>query len=225
MFIPLVFVLQEIFPYLTADVIAVAVTFSVFFFVLHKRAIGIECPYCFRHLATNTPWMCGYKFCRNENVDDYPFIYRCEHCGTEPKSYKCHHCGELIFFTNDRQKSNYATFISSSANLPPPVPKPKAPSRWAKKVAQESEQLHDLSHELKVTQLKGDIHEAKARIQPQKSEKELMEESLQKFYDRSVGAEEAGRKMKAMVDVECANNPDARERRHAIIDAWVRERI
>ena len=223
----IVFILQEFMPYWVADVIAITLMFCLYFFVLNKWAIDIRCPSCFRILKSNTPWICGYKFCRNENVDNFPFISRCQHCGTEPKSYKCHHseCGQLIFFTNDRQKTNYATFISSSSNLPPPPSKPKEPGKWEKKVAQESEELHNLQHELKKTQLQGDIHDEKRRIQPLKSERELIEEDLDKMYDRNIGAEEAARKKKAMVDIQFANDPESRARRHAMIEAWMRERI
>ena len=226
-FIPFVFFLQTFLPYWAADTIAIAVIFPAFFFVLQKRAISIECPHCHRHLNTNTPWVCGFKFCRNENVDDFPFMSRCEHCGIEPKAYRCHYkdCGKPIFFTNDEQDAIHAAFINPSSNLPPLPPRPKSPSRWERKAAQESEQLHDLQHELKVTKLRGDISEAKARIQPEKSEKELLWENLQKYLDRSIGAEEAGRKMKAIIDIQYANDPAGRERAYAIIDAWVRERI
>ena len=80
------------------------------FFYLDHRAIRIKCPYgrCQEIIETNTPWICGNKGCKNENVDEFPFIYKCEHCGYYPKAYKCHHCGELIYFTDDEQKTGYA---------------------------------------------------------------------------------------------------------------------
>ena len=42
----LVFVLQNILNPLIADAIAITIVFCVFFLVLDKRAISIECPHC-----------------------------------------------------------------------------------------------------------------------------------------------------------------------------------
>src|ERR1039458_4944699 len=72
-FIPLVFMLMQLCEAWLAFTIALAVAFCLHFFVLDKRAIGIECPHCGKYIETNTPWICGYKQCRNENVDDFPF--------------------------------------------------------------------------------------------------------------------------------------------------------
>src|ERR1035438_1197030 len=84
----------------------------VLFVVWENRTIGIKCPYKKKYIKTNTPWICGNKECEHQNnrADDFPFIYKCERCGTYPKAYQCHHdgCKKLIFFTKDEQRSGYA---------------------------------------------------------------------------------------------------------------------
>jgi len=221
--VALVFALQFVFSFFVADAIAIAIGFTLFFFVLDKQAIGIKCQRCGKHVESNTPWICGYNQCRNERVYEFPFIYQCQHCGLEPKAYQCHHCNELIFLSKDHQRTNYAKFAERLVVKPKPIKVVKDPK--AEKIAKEHEEIHELEHELKVTELKAGIHEVKAKIMPLKTDQELMEESLQSFYNRNIGAEEAGRKMKAMVDIQFPNNPDERAKRYAIIDAWVRERI
>jgi hypothetical protein len=59
-------------------------------------------------------WMCGACSAKNEHVDDFPFVHRCESCGVEPKAYRCHYeeCGKLIFLTKDELVRNYAYCIN-----------------------------------------------------------------------------------------------------------------
>jgi hypothetical protein len=58
--------------------------------------------------------MCGACQAKNEHVDDFPLVHRCESCGIEPKAYRCHHddCGKLIFLTKDELVRNYAYCIN-----------------------------------------------------------------------------------------------------------------
>src|ERR1044071_5454799 len=96
------FLLMPLVGGFVAWIICVGAAFCLFF-GLQKRPIGIRCTNCRKFLKTNTPWVCGFKQCRNDQTDDFPFVNRCQHCEAEPKAYKCHHCGELIYFTEDRQ--------------------------------------------------------------------------------------------------------------------------
>jgi hypothetical protein len=91
-----------------ASLIAIVVMFCLYFFVLDKRTIGIECPHCHKYIETDTPWRCGFCGRVNFQTDDAPFVGRCgnRQCGAKPKAYQCHHCGELIFFTNHSLKNN-----------------------------------------------------------------------------------------------------------------------
>ena len=91
-----------------ATIISMGIMMFVFFAVFNKQAIGFNCDKCGAYIESNNPWICGFKQCRNDNADAYPFVHRCEHCGAEPKAYQCHHCGKLIFLTEDELKSNYA---------------------------------------------------------------------------------------------------------------------
>ena len=202
-----------------AFTIALAVAFCLYFFVLDKRAIGIECPHCGKYIETNTPWICGYKQCRNENVDDFPFIYRCEHCGAEPKAYKCHHCDSLIFFTKDHLRVNYAQCV----NLPvksEPVKKDET-----------LEAVTDLKGGIQVTRLK--VEKAKLDVElkglnkdlePPPKEKTAFEE-LEEYFKGMMGNEDAAKKWHAAIDAEFPNDSVEREKRHRVVDQWMTNRL
>ena len=97
-----------------ADAVAIAVLFYLYRTFWDKRAVWIRCPNCRKMIATNTPWMCGSCSAKNEHVDDYPFVHRCESCEVEPRAYRCHHeeCEKLIFLTKDELVRNYAYCIN-----------------------------------------------------------------------------------------------------------------
>lgn len=157
-----------------AGTIAGAAAFCLHFFILHKRSIGIVCPHCQKLIATNTPWICGYKQCPNENVDDFPFIYQCEHCGQIPKSYRCHHCNGFIFFTADENKFNYAKCY---------IPEIKATIIESDVVGEKFQKQHleklDLQHKLEITMLEHEIKVVKNKpIKPQKEKKSQYEEEM-----------------------------------------------
>jgi predicted RNA-binding Zn-ribbon protein involved in translation (DUF1610 family) len=218
-FIPLVFMLMQLCEAWLAFTIALAVTFCLHFFVLDKRAIGIECPHCGKYIETNTPWICGYKQCRNENVDDFPFIYRCEHCGAEPKAYKCHHCDSLIFFTKDHLRVNYAQCV----NLPgksEPV-----------KMDETLEAVTDLKGGIQVTKLK--VEKAKLDVElkglnkdlePPPKEKTAFEE-LEEYFKGMMGNEDAAKKWHAAIDAEFPNDSVEREKRHRVVDQWMANKL
>ena len=222
-FVSLVFVLQNLLPPIIADAIAIALAFAVFFYYLEKRSIGIECPACHQHIETNTAWVCG--FCKEMTVrtDEFPFIGRCEHeeCGQEPKAYKCHHCGELIFFTNDKLKINYATCANAQVEV---KSEPVGKDPTADKVRQQQDEKRDLQHELELTRLKGDLKEAKSKIKPPPAKKTAFEE-LEEYYKSSVGSEDAAKKWKTAIDEEFKDDPVEREKRHRVVDQWVRNRM
>jgi DNA-binding transcriptional MerR regulator len=91
-----------------ATVISMGIMLIIFYALLNNKPVGFDCPHCKQYIESNHPWICGFKQCRNDNADAYPFVHRCEHCGAEPKAYQCHHCGKLIFLSKDELASNYA---------------------------------------------------------------------------------------------------------------------
>jgi hypothetical protein len=127
-------------------------------------------------LATNTPWICGYKQCKNERVDDFPFVYQCEHCGQIPKAYRCHHCKELIFFTDDEQDENYARrFIMPILAVSEIVP----PDYTQEKIAKQFEEKNELQHKLEITKLEHEIKVVKNKpIKPLKEKKSSYEKEM-----------------------------------------------
>jgi hypothetical protein len=93
-----------------ATLISMGVMLLVFYAFLNNWPIGFDCPHpgCGKYIESNHPWICGFKQCRNDNADDYPFVRECEHCHAKPKSYICHHCEKPIFLSKDKLNKNHA---------------------------------------------------------------------------------------------------------------------
>src|SRR5258706_9421103 len=166
-FVALVFVLQNLMSPFIADAICVSLAFCAYFFVLDKRAIAIVCPHCEGYIETNTPWKCGNINCQkdNEQVNDFPIVYHCQHCGVEQKAFECPHprCYQPIFLGKDKLKTIYATFMKVPEKI---KLKPARKDPDAEKVIKQREEKHDLEHELELTRLKGDLKDAKSKIEP-----------------------------------------------------------
>lgn len=222
-FAVLVFVLQNFMHPLMADVIALCVAFCLLFFVLDKRSIGIVCPHpdCNEYIETNTSWVCG--FCKQKNVqtDDFPFINRCEHkdCGQEPKAYQCHHCEELIFFTKDKLKINYAV----CANLP--VKNKSTPARKdpiARKLSEQNEAIRETEYKLRKAKLDLELKGVKEYLDPKKdrTQEEILEESARNFKDRNMSGPRIVARMKAENAEKFKDNPPELERQNRLVDQW-----
>jgi len=204
-----------------AGTVSIVVMFCVFFFILHKRTIGIECPHCRNFIETNTPWVCGFCGAKNQRIDDFPFVYRCEHCGAEPKAYKCHYsdCEELIFFTNDQLRINYAQCV----NLPVKS-KPVKRDKKMEVVAELNEGIQVAK--LKVEKAKYDV-ELKGLnkdLEPPSKEKTAFEQ-LEEYYKGMMGNEDAAKKWHAAIDAEFPNDPLEREKRHEVVKQWMANKL
>ena len=224
-FIPLLFALQIwIHPFL-ADVILIGAVFYLFFYILDKRAIAIKCPSCEKAIVTNMPWKCGNPNCQkiNEQVDKFPIFGSCQHCGVETKAFKCPHdrCGKPIYLSEDKLKTIYATFISTPEHA---KPRPAKKDLVAEKIAKQQQEKRDLEHEVEMTRKKGDLLEAKSKIEPSPKKKTPYEE-LEEYMQSIDGNEDAERTWRAAIDKKFKNDPDARKRKHLIVDQWMRNRL
>ena len=200
------------------DIALMALMYYFVFHVWDKDPVLIKCNHCNKLIETNTPWICGFKQCRNENVDRYPFVYKCEHCGAEPKAYQCHHCGKLIFLTRDELEQNYArctrTFKERSdldipslqqdlqkAGLELSIakvdqqmvgltPKPDAGEEFERQRAQA---LKDIEYETQKSKLSA-LREQEAAAERRAKDANLpLEERLRKKHDREFAAVDACR--------------------------------
>jgi hypothetical protein len=210
LFAAMFFALMLLFGALPAFVVSFVAAFCLFFFILNKRAIRIVCPYCAKYIETNTSWICGNKGCRNDRIDDFPFIYRCEHCGSYPKAYECHHCGELIFFSEDQQRTGFARCASAPATSEPVKDEHEIEIAKKKKVVQLS-QL-DLEKAKLDVELKG----YKQTLEPQKPRG--VRERLRSKVGSKTELDDEVRRLKTEADEEFLNDPVGREKRHRIID-------
>jgi DNA-directed RNA polymerase subunit RPC12/RpoP len=228
-FIPLFFVLAQFFDGLLAFIIAFVAAFCLFFFYLDHRAIRIKCPYgrCREIIETNTPWICGHKGCKNDNPDEFPFIYKCEHCGYQPKAYKCHHCGELIFFTEDEQKTGYAECANYALR--------------AAIVKNREGHQEMMTNKREVVESKGlDVDIGKLDIRLKGIKKVLNpppppatpsprmptpDDELAAFLKQTGGDEDTAERHRNIVREKYKNDPFECEKQLRLIDEWVRNRL
>ena len=166
-----------------------------------SRVIFIECPSCQKAIDTSTPWECGFKQCRNENADEFPFINECEHCHFVPKAYKCHHCKKLIYLTPDRQQIHAAKCLTA----PEPV---KTEIKYVvkdvigDKVATQIEEIRDLEHLLKKSTLIKDIeivHNKPVTTPLQPTMREAMKNRMVRMYETKMTRDEIAEEMKAEI--------------------------
>jgi hypothetical protein len=221
-FIILVLIAQFFIDPLIVDIVAVGIAYTLFFFILEKRAIAVECPHCSGYIETNTPWKCGNPKCQddNERVDDFPFVYHCQHCGVEQKAYECHHCEEIIYLSKDRLKTICATIIKPRQKSEPPPPK-KDPD--AEKRYKQQQEKSDLEHEVEIARLKAKLKEEQSKT-AEPPPKKTAYEDLEEYFKSMMANEKAEREWRDIIDEQFKNDPVAREKAHRVVDQWMRNR-
>lgn len=189
----------------------VAIATYVFFFILEPRPIQIRCSHCSAVLSSKTPWLCGFCKHLNRNVDEFPFVSRCQHCSAEPKAYVCHHCGKTVFLTADRQVEGCAC----SVNTPAPDP-------TSSDIATRKREVDDLEHRINIAKLTSELNHivAKARFTEQKDPKAALEASVRDHLARTTAAEEIYVREKARLQLEYAANPDLLSRALTALSSW-----
>jgi hypothetical protein len=218
-----IFVLVAVvFDSIAADAVAIAALFYLYFSILDKRTIGMDCNHCGQHIASNTPWVCGFCKEPNRNATEHPFVDKCAHCGNEPKAYKCHHdgCRKLIFLTDDRLETNYAYCI----NAPSEVPEPPKPDERMVKVKTHQENKQDKEHELEVAKLDAELKQIKERIDGPKIKTpfEQKKESFDKYYDGVMGMREYARKKRAEAAETYKDDPESLKDANEAIDEFLK---
>jgi hypothetical protein len=204
-----------------ASGIAFLPSFGLYFF-LESRAFIIKCPSCKKIIDTNTPWLCGFKSCRNENIDhQHPFIHECEHCHYIPKAYECHHCGKPIFLTTDKQKIHMAKFLVGQERV-----KVKR-DVLGEKVATQKEEVSDLEHILKTETIKKQIRITKKPPAPPviKSAEQALQDEIEECVNQQMSLDSIAFRLKEKASRELAGDQDKIERKHALIDNMIALRL
>ena len=194
---------------------------------LESRVIIIKCPNCKQNIDTSTPWLCGFKACRNENVShQYPFIHECEHCHFIPKAYQCHHCGKPVFLTTDRQKLHAAKCLDA----PAPAPVAVRAAVFEEKVITQQDEVRDLEHELRKTSLKKQIEiEASKPVTPLataiKTPEQALEEEIEKALKGTVTLYDIERRLKAKANEDFAGDGHGLAQRLSLIKQEIGKRL
>lgn len=230
-FAVLFFLLQFLSLWL-AFAVALIAAFCLHFFYLDNRVVRIKCPYgrCGEIIETNTPWICGHKGCKNENVDEFPFIYKCEHCGYYPKAYKCHHCGELIFFTEDEQKTGYAecaNYALRTAIVKKREGHQEMMTNKREEVESKGLDIDIGKHDIRLKGIKQVLNPSPRPSAPAVPLPRMPtpDEELGVFLKQNVGDEDAAEKRRAIVREEWKHDTVECEKRLRLIDEWVAKRL
>jgi hypothetical protein len=154
-------------------------------------------------------------------VDDFPFVYQCEHCSIEPKAYKCHHCEKIIFLSKDKLATLCATFIKAPQKAQPQPPPKRDPA--GDKIAQENETIRETEYKLRKAKLDLELKGIAEKLEPikVKSKRERMRTGLS---NRTEINDEVKR-MKADADKEFANDEPGRLQRYEEINDLAREEL
>lgn len=204
------------------DALAIAALFYHYFFILDKRTIGMDCNHCGKHIASNTPWVCGFCKEPNRNAREHPFVDACGHCGNEPKAYKCHHtgCEKLIFLTQDKLETNYAHVLNASSE----ISEPPKPDERAVKVKTHQEMKQDKEHELEVARLDEQLKQIKERLDGPKIKTafEQKKELFDKYYDGVMGMREYARKKRAEAAEAYKDDPESLKDANEAIDEFLK---
>jgi len=226
-FVPIYFLTMIILGWILATVLCIAVIYFVFFFVLEKRAIGIECS-CGKYVLTNTPWICGVCGHTNRLVDDFPFVGRCQNpdCRAEPKAYECHHCENLIFLTRDRQRTGFAR----CANYSTKSDSIKKRDSHQELVTDKNESIERKTLDVQETELDIQLKHKKAILNPRPQPKlklatKTPRQEIEEFMKRSVGNEDMAEEYRAKIREEFKDDAVECEKRLRLVDEWMRSRL
>ena len=214
-----IFLPVAVFDNGAADAVAIALLFYLYFFILEKRPIRLDCPHCKRIILSNTPWVCKACTSKNTDTDNYSFLNKCNNCGVEPKAYRCHHkgCGEIIFFTGDQDETNYASGLNSPAEVP-------KPDERTEKVKAKVETVEDKKKDIEIAELDEKLKTIKERVEGPKIKTpfEQKKESFEKYYDGVMGIREHARKKRAEAAETYKDDPESLKDANDAIDEFLK---
>jgi hypothetical protein len=204
---------------LLIDAIGLGVAYY-FYTLSENEPIRFCCPKCTKIVLSNSPWFCAECEKPNRNANDFPFVFKCEHCGAEPKAYKCHHrengvdCGEMIFLSDDEDATNYAYRLNFSSE----APEPDQHAEKMKKMGEtKQEKLAKRDIALVDAQLKSIRKRMRAERQKKKTAKEILEEGV----GSDMELEDAEAELKALYAEKYKDNPQLLRRMNAALKANV----
>lgn len=197
---------------LIGDAIALGVAYY-FYIIWDKRPVQLACPNCEKIISSNTPWVCSVCKRVNTNTTEFPFVHKCGNpeCGVEPKSYRCHHqdadgkaCREIIFLSDDEDRTNYAYAVNSPTEVKPPD------ERTVKRQAHDDTK-EDKTHEIELTELDLKLKKIKdQRDGPKiKSQAERKKDMVDDDYAAMMGVREHLRKKTEEVKILYKDDPEA----------------
>jgi hypothetical protein len=186
--------------------LAAGFVFYVHFWNLERRPINIKCPKCSKFILSDTPWICGLNGCRNELTDEFPFVHQCQICGAKPKAYQCHHCNELIYFTLDEDRQNFATRAGKPIpNVPVEIkPVESETTRRRKRQA-------DLEWDIHEARLETELAQQASRRKEARGERKSLEEIYKEDKEATVNNVVIFRRENALLEKEWAHDPDMLE--------------
>lgn len=193
-------------PLLFADVLAGLIAFYVY---LHwnKQPVRLRCRHCRGIVLGNTPWVCGECGHQNLAVDRFPFNHECEACHLTPKAYQCHHCHQLMFLSDDEDKTRFAYRIAT-----PRAPESEEHSKTLKALHAKREQKEA---ERDVAEIEAELSDIRRRIQMHRKQGKTPAEIMQERLDETMKWEDAELELMAAIERKYKGNRTAILRRKA----------
>lgn len=198
---------------LIGDVVAIG--FTYFLYVLaEKTPIRIRCNGCSKVILSNTPWICGICKQPNKDATTYSFLDRCgnEGCGIETKTYECHHCGDLIYLTEDNDKTNVAVSMTIPAE-------PQIITKRERAAQKHEDAKLEKQREIELKKLEAEIKEIERGSDPKvQTAYEKEREKMMAYLDRVVRHHLDLNKFEVDMKLQHKDNPEMLK----IIDEAVR---
>ena len=222
-FAVLFLLLREFFGGFLSGVAAIVAAFFLYFFGQVGHFLTIKCsnPECGKLIDSRTPWFCGNKGCRNDNVDEFPFIYRCEHCGVFPKAYRCHHCKNFIFLTEDEQSAGCA----ECANRDSKGKSVRRREDFQDKTAEKRDEIELAKLKVAQAELKAQEKEIRRRAKEREVKIRTPQERLMEILHAAVHADFAALEAKKWVEQTFKDDELTRKKLNIVIEKFVRGEI
>ena len=208
-------------PMLVIDVVALLAAYY-FYVVWEKRPIRLKCKGCHKTITSSTPWICSTCKQVNTRVNDFPFVYKCERCGAEPKAYRCHHkeCGNMIFLTEDHDSTDFAYRVNSEAPVSESEKEDAARKSKLQTAEDQKQEMRQMIELKKSEKELVDLHE-----QLEAKKKKTPEEILKNELETQSGWMEAAAKLKAKKAKELAGDAAAIKLMEKNIDTIARKHL
>jgi len=191
-------------------------------------AVNLFCGECGKHISSKSDWICGY--CGNDtkkaldNTNYYSFLNRCVACSMPPGSFICPHCDASNQLSNDRDDEHAARIIGAQVTA---IKQPTNSISAAElKRRDHLEKKEELERQIEIALLNKRLKQLQdsPEFKDAVSAHEKIEKEFSDFDAERMGFQILERKRRTEIDDEYLDEPELREMKHLVLDAFMVEK-